>query len=58
MDLVVLPASASLPIELIDFTGTLSNKQVKLKWSTSSEINCDYYEIERSSNGVEFRRYW
>jgi hypothetical protein len=27
---------------------------VKLEWETSSEINNDYFEIQRSANGIDF----
>ena len=29
---------------------------IKVDWGTESEINCDHFEIERSSNGVDFER--
>lgn len=44
-----------LPIELIDFNVTaLSGGYNKLTWKTESEINSDYIEIEKSSNGIDF----
>ncbi|AZQ65111.1 T9SS type A sorting domain-containing protein [Flammeovirga pectinis] len=36
------------PIALISFTGKIEKGKNTLHWSTSSEINCDYYIIERS----------
>jgi len=42
-----------LPIELIGFTAvTINNKYVKLNWQTASEMNNDYFTIERSIDGV------
>ena len=43
-----------LPIELLDFTATLNNKSVDLNWATASEINNDYFTIERSADGINF----
>jgi hypothetical protein len=44
-----------LPVELLSFTAKLNNdKQVLLEWQTASEINNDYFAIERSSNGIDW----
>jgi hypothetical protein len=37
-----------LPIELISFTAALKVDEVELKWSTASELNNDYFTIERT----------
>ncbi len=37
-----------LPIELISFTATTQKSEVKLQWSTASELNNDYFTIQRS----------
>jgi hypothetical protein len=37
-----------LPITLISFTASVINGEVILKWSTSAEINNDYFTIQRS----------
>ncbi|MEM9929168.1 MAG: T9SS type A sorting domain-containing protein [Bacteroidota bacterium] len=42
--------SASLPVDLVDFTATEHAGAVKLNWSTSSEIDNDRFEIQRSTN--------
>lgn len=44
----------SLPITLINFTATLLNHEVSLKWSTSSEINNDYFIVEKSTDSEHF----
>ena len=36
-----------LPVELIDFSAKLNFNQVDLSWTTKSEINNDYFEVER-----------
>jgi type IX secretion system substrate protein len=44
-----------LPIELISFTATaIDNKEVLCKWITATEINNDYFTVERSRDGNEF----
>ncbi len=45
----------TLPIELSYFSATpLPEKQVQLDWTTSSEINNDYFIVERSADGKSF----
>ena len=43
-----------LPIELVDFTGRQTDNSIELEWTTQSESNNDYFEIERSTDGVNF----
>ncbi|MBX2917562.1 MAG: T9SS type A sorting domain-containing protein [Cyclobacteriaceae bacterium] len=40
-----------LPIELISFDAEVIAHEVKLKWSTASELNNDYFTIQRSQGG-------
>ncbi len=44
-----------LPIELLSFDVRFDGKKVELNWVTLSEMNNDYFSIERSTNGVDFR---
>ena len=37
-----------LPVELVRFTADLKFDEVDLKWSTASELNNDYFTIERT----------
>jgi len=46
--------SSSLPVELVRFEASKTEEYVICNWETASEINCDYFTIERSSNGVDF----
>jgi len=49
--------SGPLPIELIDFTAKKNNsKSVRTNWQTASEINNDFFTIERSQNGINWRK--
>ena len=44
-----------LPISLLSFSGfLLPDNKIKLDWSTSMEINCSQYKIERSLDGNIF----
>ncbi len=54
---ILEPLGGPLPITLKTFTATLySNNLVRLAWSTLMEINCDRYEIERSTDGRIFTK--
>lgn len=44
-----------LPIELVYFNATCIDQQVLLSWATSTEENFDYFDIERSMDGIEFQ---
>jgi hypothetical protein len=44
-----------LPIDLLDFTAELiENKRVNLDWVTTTEINNDFFTIERSADGIVY----
>jgi len=43
-----------LPIELLTFTAEEKDNFVYLNWVTASEINNDYYELQRSKDGINF----
>lgn len=47
-------ANTPLPVDLIRFVGTFNQSQVELLWETTSEIDNDYFELERSFDGIEF----
>jgi hypothetical protein len=49
-----LAPSLVLPIELANFDANCLNGQVKLDWSTLSEINNDYFTIEKSNDAINF----
>jgi hypothetical protein len=46
--------SCVLPIDLISFTGKLTDHTTVLNWSTAVELNNDYFEIQRSTDGINF----
>ena len=45
-----------LPVELLSFTAEVNNDNVDLKWETASEINNDYFTVERSIDGKKFEQ--
>jgi len=44
----------SLPVSLVSFKAECENNQTNLSWSTATEINNDFFTIERSTDGIEF----
>jgi hypothetical protein len=44
-----------LPITLLDFTGECLNNAVEIKWVTASELNNDFFTIERSSDAINWQ---
>jgi hypothetical protein len=47
-------SSAALPIELLNFNAFLEDSKVKLTWTTATEINNDYFTVERTLDGISF----
>ncbi len=47
---------AVIPVELISFTASVINNSVELRWNTSSEINNSGFEIERSTDNINFEK--
>lgn len=43
-----------LPITLLYFDAIPKNGRVQLKWITGTEINNDYFTVERSAEGINF----
>ena len=43
-----------LPVTLLSFTGKKHEKSSILKWETKVEINNDYYQLEKSNDGVNY----
>jgi hypothetical protein len=46
--------AVTLPIELVDFYSNSNDYQVTLYWQTLTEINNEYFEIEKSKDGKNF----
>ena len=47
-------SSIALPIELISFNAKKHEDNVQIYWETATEINNDYFIVERSFDGVHF----
>jgi len=43
-----------VPVKLSAFSATLQKTDVLLKWQTVTEINSDYFAIEKSKDGLDF----
>lgn len=43
-----------LPLQLLSFSGSVTNCTASLKWITTNEVNVERYEVESSSNGTDF----
>ncbi len=44
-----------LPVKLTSFSAMLNaNNKVDLKWSTATEINLNYFMVEKSTDGINF----
>jgi hypothetical protein len=49
------PVSGSLPVQLTAFSATAApGRAVRLDWTTASEVNNDYFEVQRSLDGHAF----
>jgi hypothetical protein len=47
-------SAAVLPVELTYFRGKRTGNSIELEWETASEINSDYFVVEKSEDGEEF----
>ena len=53
--IIIVKSNKELPINLLPLTGKLNGENVLLNWQTVSENNSDYFEVERSANGLSFK---
>ncbi|MBK8807887.1 MAG: T9SS type A sorting domain-containing protein [Bacteroidales bacterium] len=47
-------SSSALPIELLLFEAKSNISDVEFKWITATELNNDFFEIQKSNNGLDF----
>jgi hypothetical protein len=52
---IIIVPFGTLPVELIFFEANVVGRDVRLDWATATEKNNDYFAIERSSDGRNFR---
>ncbi len=48
------PDETGLPVTWLGFEGTLHNQEVVLRWYVASQINNDYFLVERSQNMMDW----
>lgn len=49
------PIPVPLPVNLLSFSGSCHENYIHLNWITSSENNNDYFSVERSNNGADWK---
>lgn len=52
---ILVNSPLPLPVELLYFEGDEYPSFNSLKWSTASEHNSDYFRVERSTDGIEWK---
>lgn len=52
---VTATLSCPVPVTFLTITAETSGGHTMVNWSTSSEINNDYFEVERSTDGIHFQ---
>jgi uncharacterized repeat protein (TIGR03803 family) len=52
----IAKSNSIVPITLTNFSGTITQHDAMIYWSTATEHNIAGYEVERSLNGTEFKR--
>ncbi len=48
------PVSIPLPVDLVDISANCSNNHVTLDWVTATEVNNAHFEIERSTDAINY----
>jgi Zn-dependent metalloprotease len=46
--------AGALPVTCVDFTGVKASNSIKLNWRVSAEVNNRNFELERSTDGVQY----
>ncbi|MFK7783506.1 MAG: T9SS type A sorting domain-containing protein, partial [Crocinitomicaceae bacterium] len=50
-------SNVPLPVELIHFSGMRNDREVMLNWTTATELDNDYFVVERSDDGQEWQAF-
>ncbi len=53
-DFVLANLSGTVPVALLNFNGNYVNSNVQLNWRVENEINFARYQVERSTDGINF----
>jgi hypothetical protein len=51
-------AEAVLPVELVKFNAREKNGKVYLDWTTATEVNNDFFAVEKSVDGISFAEFY
>ncbi len=51
-----LPDVTPLPVELVEFSATPEKNKIRIRWKTLSEINNDYFTVEKSLDGHHYEQ--
>jgi hypothetical protein len=54
-DFVTVTVTCPLPVELVNFNVDCEENGNVISWETVSELNNDYFDIEKSFDGLDFR---
>ncbi len=52
---VTINVTAPLPVSLVNFSAKENACEIEVHWVTESEQNNDFFEIEKSTNGITFQ---
>jgi hypothetical protein len=52
--LITVYYAATLPVKIVSFSASKKSDYIEMKWITEEESNISHYEIQRSSNGVNY----
>lgn len=53
-DFILVDNTAPLPVTLVNFDAECNNGEVEISWTTASEINNDYFVVEKSFDAINF----
>lgn len=56
MNFLSFIGSTTLPVALLNYKAVLEVNKVNLNWITSSEVNADRFEIEKSTDAINFQK--
>lgn len=51
---ITVTYTSTLPVELLNFNASCIKGMVDIQWVTASEINNDFFTLEKSKNGMDF----
>jgi hypothetical protein len=55
-DTAFITASSTVPVKMLSFEGLKKENNAVLNWATSSEINNEFFIVERSFDGINFEK--